>query len=140
MAKPETPDIYVMRSGDVLIGEYAQDREWIAALPRNERIRVTLRTGRSPRKLRWYWSYLGKVVSATGCTPTTEALHSLVKMETGHTTPIIYRGLHVNVPASIAFDRMTEQEFNVFLESAIEYISRTFGITPEMAFGEEEIA
>ncbi|TAA49608.1 hypothetical protein [Shinella sp. JR1-6] len=137
MPKTELPPIYVMRSGDSLVGEMEADREWIRQQPHDQRIKVALSTGRSLSKLRFYWSFLGKVVKATQCAPSTETLHDVVKLHTGFVTPVMVKGFTVAVPKSISFSSMTEREFNTFLESAIEWIAATYGITPETAFGEE---
>lgn len=137
MAKNELAPVYCVRRGDSLIGEMEADRDWIRQQPNGERIKVSLHSGRSPSKLRFYWAFLGKVVKATDCAPSAETLHELVKLETGHTQPVKVKGYTVLVPASIAFDRMSEDQFSVFLESAIQFIAATFGITPEQAFSQE---
>ncbi len=134
--KSENPPIYCLRRGDTLIGEMEADREWIRQQPHDMRIKVELRTGRSPQRLRFYWAFLGKVVKATECAPTTTALHSLIKLETGYSTPVRMKNFTVLVPASISFSQMTEAEFNGFLENAIRFIAETFGVTPEQAFSE----
>jgi hypothetical protein len=136
MAKNEHPPIYVLRRGDSLIGEMEADREWIRQQPHNQRIKVLMHGGRSPSKLRFYWSFLGKVVKATGCAPSTETLHDIVKLHTGFVVPIMVKGFPVAVPKSISFTSMSEDEFNAFLEKAIEWIAATYDVTPEMAFGE----
>jgi len=132
----ENPPIYVIRRGDVLHPEMLADAEMIRKMKPGERIRVDLRTGRSPAKLRLYWSFLAKVIDATGAAPSAEALHELVKLETGFTTPIKVKGYTVLVPRSISFGSMTEQEFDLFLMNSFAFIAETFGITPEQAFGE----
>ncbi|MGJ7039188.1 hypothetical protein J2Y63_002443 [Shinella sp. BE166] len=137
MAKSEFAPVYCLRRGDTLIGEMEADREWIRQQPHDQRIKVALSTGRSPSKLRFYWSFLGKVVKATHCAPSTETLHDVVKLHTGFVTPVMVKGFTVAVPKSISFASMTESEFNTFLETAIEWIAQTYGITPEMAFAEE---
>lgn len=137
MAKNEQPPVYVLRRGDSLIGEMEADREWIRQQPNGERIKVTLHTGRSPSKLRFYWSFLGKVVKATACAPSAETLHDVVKLHTGFVTPVMVKGFTVAVPKSISFASMAETEFNIFLENAIEWIAQTYGITPEQAFSQE---
>ena len=137
MAKSEQPPVYVMRRGDSLIGEMEADRDWIRQQPYGERIKATLHTGRSPAKLRWYWSFLHKVIAATECAPTAESLHSLIKLETGFTTPVRVRGFTILVPASVAFGSMSETEFDTFCENAVRFIAETYGVTPEMAFAEE---
>lgn len=137
MAKNEHPPIYVMRRGDSLIGEMEADREWIRQQPHDQRIKVMLHGGRSPQKLRFYWSFLGKVVKATQCAPSSETLHDVVKLHTGFVVPVMVKGFTVAVPKSISFASMSEGEFDAFLESAIEFIASSYGITPEMAFAEE---
>lgn len=134
MAKTETPPVWVIRQGNALVGEFMADREWIARQPAGERIKVSLHTGRSPVKLRWYWAFLGRVVKATDCAPSPETLHDVVKLHTGFVTPVMVKGFAVAVPKSIAFSKMTEAEFSEFLEKAIEWIAQAYGITPEMAF------
>ncbi|MEI3803121.1 hypothetical protein V6R85_01245 [Agrobacterium sp. CCNWLW32] len=134
--KTENPPVYCLRRGDTLIGEMEADREWIRQQPHDMRIKVELRTGRSPQRLRFYWAFLGKVVKATECAPTAESLHALVKMETGFTTPIKVKGYTVLVPASVSFGSMSEPQFEQFLENAIRFIAETFGVTPEQAFSE----
>lgn len=136
MAKTEHPPIYVIRRGDTLQPEMQADAEMIRKMKSGERIRVDLRTGRSPAKLRLYWSFLAKVIEATGAAPSAEALHELVKLETGFTTPIKVKGYTVLVPRSIAFGAMSEQEFDLFLTNSFAFIAETFGVTPEQAFGE----
>jgi len=132
----ESPPIYVMRRGDALYPEMQADAEMIRKMRPGERIRVDLRTGRSPAKLRLYWSFLAKVIDATGAAPSAEALHELVKLETGFTTPIKVKGYTVLVPRSIAFGSMSEQEFDLFLTNSFAFIAEAFGVTPEQAFGE----
>jgi hypothetical protein len=132
----ENAPVYVVRSGDRLVGEMEMDRELIRTFPEGQRIQVDLRTGRSPAKLRLYWSFLNKVIDATGAAPSSEALHELVKLETGFTTPIKVKGYTVLVPRSIAFNSMSEQEFDLFLKNSFAFIAETFGVTPEQAFGE----
>lgn len=133
MAKsPETAPIYVQRFGDKLVGEMQMDREAIAKFNAGDRIKVTLHTGRSPSRLRFYWQMLGKLVSATDCAPNAEALHSVIKLDLGYATPVRLRnGMTVLVPGSIAFDRMTEQEFSNFLERAIAWVAQNYGVTPD---------
>lgn len=133
MAKkaPENPPVYVIREGDRLIGEMEMDREMIREFPAGQRIRVDLRTGRVPDRLRFYFAFLREVVNATGCTPTEKALHQVVKMRTGFTERVKLGDLIVEVPASVAFENMDEPTFGKFLQEALAFIASEFGITPE---------
>lgn len=133
MAKStEAPPIYVQRQGDKLAGEMQMDRDAIARFNAGDRIKVTLHTGRSPSRLRFYWQMLGKLVAATDCAPNAEALHSVIKLDLGYAMPVrLKNGMTVLVPGSIAFDRMTEEEFGNFLERAIAWIAQNYGVTSE---------
>jgi hypothetical protein len=127
----ETPDIYVIRDGDRLIGEMEMDRETIRQFPAGQRIRVELRTGRVPDRLRFYWAFLREVVKSTGCCPNEKTLHQLVKLRTGYTDDVLMGGYIIKVPASISFENMDEPTFVRFLDAAIEFIALEFGVTPE---------
>ncbi|MBX5206733.1 hypothetical protein [Rhizobium sp. NZLR11] len=136
MAKTEAPPIYLLRSGDKLIGEMQLDRDRIAEFPAGERIKVTLSTGRSPKRLRFWWSFLHEVVKATEAAPTAEALHETVKLCTGYTSPVSIKGMTVMVPRSISFASMTEEEFSTFLDHGLRFIATNYGIAPEQVFGD----
>lgn len=129
----ESPPIYCVRYGSNLVGEMAADRERIAELKEGERIRVDVRTGRVPAKLRFYWAFLRNVVEATHCCPNEKILHQLVKLRTGHTDDVIMGGYVIKVPASISFENMDEPTFQKYLLSALEFIALEFGVTPEQA-------
>lgn len=130
MAKSDQPPIYAVRHGAALYGEFEMDRKAIEDLP-NERIKITVSTGRSPSRLRWYWSFLRDVVEATECCGDTEALHSLIKLELGYTTTVKLKGYTVLVPRSVAFSSMDEATFSAFCEKAVKFIAETYGVTPQ---------
>lgn len=127
----ENPPIYVIRDGDRLIGEMEMDREMIREFPAGQRIRVDLRTGRVPERLRFYFAFLREVMKATGCAPTEKALHNTVKLRTGFTDKVKLGDIEVEVPASVAFENMDEPTFGKFLQEALAFIASEFGITPE---------
>lgn len=132
----EYPEFYVMRVGNRLVGELEYDRDRIDEFPEGERIRVDLRTGRMPSRLRFYFAFIRSVRKATHCAPTDKAFHSLIKLETGFTEEVIFRGFKIKIPASVAFEAMDETEFGAFLQEALAFIAREYGITPEQVFGE----
>lgn len=133
MAKTEQPPIYVHRRGAVLCPEMELDAELIQRFNPGDRIKVTLHTGRSPSKLRFWWAFLHQVVAATECAPSAEALHETVKLMCGYTTPVTVKGLTVMIPRSIAFSSMTEEEFTKFLNDGLRFVAETYGVTPEQA-------
>lgn len=134
MTKNEQPPIYVVRRGHQLVPEMQADRELIERFPAGERIKVSLHTGRSPAKLRWYWTYLARIVKATSCAPSPETLHDVIKLHTGFVVPVMVKGFAVAVPKSISFASMSEVEFDDFLKNAIEWVAKTYGVTPEQLF------
>ena len=137
MAKSEKPQIYVQRRGNHLVPEMQTDADLIQRLPLGQRIKVTVSEGRSPAKLRLYWSYLGRVVKACECAPSPEALHDVVKLHTGFVTPVLVKGFTVAVPKSISFASMSEAEFDDFLATAEKWILATYGISIKDAFSEQ---
>ena len=140
MSKTESPPIYVIRKGDVLHPEMQADAEMIRKMQSGERIRVDLRTGRSPSRLRFYWQLLNRLVESTDCAPNSEALHSVIKLDLGHATPVRLRnGMTVLVPSSIAFDKMTEEDFSAYLERAIEWIASNYGVTPDQLMNRDTV-
>lgn len=128
----ETPSIYCIRRGQALVGELNADRERIAEIKEGERVRIDVRTGRVPSRLRFYWAFLREVVKATGAAPHEKALHQIIKLRTGYTDDVIMSGYVIKVPSSIAFEAMDEQTFSNFLNDALAFIASEFGVTPEM--------
>jgi hypothetical protein len=127
----EAPPCYVIRDGDRLIGEMEMDREMIRQFPAGQRIAVELSTGRYPPRLRFYRAFLNEVVKATGAAPNADILHEAVKLGSGFTHDVKFRGHVIKVPASIAFKNMDEPTFTVFLNAALAFIASEYGITPE---------
>jgi hypothetical protein len=127
----EKPAIYVMRQGDTLRPEFEADAEWIRRQPTGTRIKISLHSGRSPARLGLYWSLLGRLVRATDCAPTAEALHEAIKLDLGFVQRVRLKGMTVLVPGSVAFDKMTEAEFGEYLERAIEWMATNYGVTPD---------
>lgn len=134
MAKTEAAPIYMLKRHGHLVPEMGVDAELLNRLSDTDRIKVMLHTGRSPSRLRWYWAFLGRVVKATECAPTPEALHDVVKLHTGLVTPVMVKGFTVAVPKSVSFSTMSEEEFSSFLDTAVKWIAETYGITPDEAF------
>lgn len=134
----ENPPIYVIRKGNALYGEMEMDRDTICRIPEGTRVRVDVRTGRVPSRLRFWWAFLNDVVSATEAAPTAEALHETVKLMCGYTTPVMVGNITVMVPRSISFGSMTEENFSFFLRDGLRFIAEKYGITPEDVSDAEE--
>lgn len=138
MAKSERSQIYCIRRGNVLAPEMEYDSDLIQRLSPNTRIKVTVSEGRSPAKLRLYWSYLQRIIAATGCAPSAETLHDVVKLHTGFVTPVMVKGFTVAVPKSISFASMSEAEFDAYLATAEAWLIETYGVSISDAFADQQ--
>lgn len=130
----ETRPIYLVRKGLSLVPELDMDADAISAIPHGRSVRVEIRQQRSHERLRAYWKMLSEVVAATGCAPSPEKLHEVVKLETGHVDLVrLGNGMTVAIPGSIAFDKMTETEMVGFFQAAQEWLGRQYGYVREAA-------
>lgn len=132
--KEEIPPFYAIRVGSVLKPEFQADLTALERFPQGQRIKVTLSTGRYPPRLRFWWSFLQKVVDATECCISAEALNNVVKLHTGLVTPVMVKNMTVMVPKSISYASMSEPEFNRFVDAGVKFIIETYGIAPEDVF------
>lgn len=137
MAKSEKPQIYVQRRGNHLVADMQVDSDLIQRLPLGQRVKITVTEGRSPAKLRLYWSYLGRVVASCHCAPSPEALHDVVKLHTGFVVTVMVKGFTVAVPKSISFSSMGESEFDDFIRTAEKWLIETYGVSISDAFAED---
>lgn len=131
MAKNEQPPIFLLRVNEHLVGELEYDRNMVKAIPAGVRVKVVFHTGRSPKKLRFWWAFLNEVVKATDCAPTAEALNDVVKLNTGFVTPVRIKGYTVMIPRSISYGSMSEADFDAYVNNGLRFIAENYGITPE---------
>ena len=136
-AKDKAP-VYFRRVGWALVPELQIDVEALAKIPVNARVRVEISEPRSVNRLRLYWRMLAYVRDATDCAPTSEHLHSAIKLELGYGIPVrLSSGVKVLVPGSIAFDKMSEDEFRGFFDRAVAFLTETFGFNALQFYDEE---
>lgn len=128
--KSEKAPIFMVRRGNTLHPEMRLDVDAIHAISEGQRVKVEITEPRNLDRLRLYWRMLSYVRDATECAPTSEHLHSAIKLELGYGTPVRLRGLTVLVPASIAFDKMDETEFRGFFDRAVKFLADTYGFDP----------
>ena len=79
-----------------------------------------------------YWSTLRNVARDTGKWPTEHHLHDELKIACGYVR-IKLSGLNgelVNIPDSIRFDKMTQQEFTKYFELAMQKLAEGIGYDP----------
>lgn len=89
-------------------------------------------TKRSLPQLRTYWKALGIVVRATDMWPTAEKLHRDIKLTLGYVEQSVNidTGEVSITPDSIALDKMEPDEFRVFMDRAMELLTRKVGFDP----------
>lgn len=141
MAKhPEKPIYAFQRVNNSLVPEMSFDLAALDGIAQGERVRVEIRQFRNNGRLRLYWRMLSYVREATECAPTSEYLHSAIKLELGFGTPVRLRnGMTVLVPSSVAFESMDEPEFLKFFDRAVEFLTATYGFDA-LGFYKEQTA
>lgn len=135
MAKgKEHRPVFMVRKGLALVPETDMDAEAIINIPHGHSVEITLKRERSNPRLRAYWQMLYEVVKATDCAPSEERLHEAVKLQTGYIDRIrLGNGMTVAIPGSVAFDKMTEDEFVRFFKGAERWLAQTYGWVSERA-------
>jgi hypothetical protein len=120
----ERPPILVQRRGEFLVPCGPTDGERIRDLPAGKALRIEVRQPRrSNPQLRLYWAMLSLVCDNLAEPLPVEALHAWIKMRLGYVNEIKLRtGEIVQVPGSIAFDKMDHATFTGFMTAAKELI------------------
>lgn len=134
MAKrPEKPVYGFRRKGNSLVPDMDHDMRALESIAQGELVRVDIRQWRNVGRHRAYWMMLSEVVDATEAALTPERLHEVLKLETGVIELIrLPTGISVAIPGSIAFEKMDEDEFVKFFESAKRWLAETYGyVAPE---------
>lgn len=130
--KPEKPTYAFVRRGDALVPELDMDCRALDGIAQGQRVKVEIKEFRNIGRHRAYWKMLHEMVAATECALSPERLHEVIKLETGVVDLIrLPNGMTVAIPGSIAFDKMSEEEFIAFFQRAEEWLARTYGWVPE---------
>jgi len=79
-----------------------------------------------------YWAVLRRVAKATGKWPTEHHLHDELKIACGYVRIKLsaLNGELVNIPDSISFEKMTQQEFQQYFDMAMEKLADGIGYDP----------
>lgn len=84
-----------------------------------KQVRAQLAQVRSLPQLRLYWPWIRKVVENSPHFASERALHNLLLLGTGVTENMIDLNANLlTIPSSIAFDAMSQEEFEAYFESA----------------------
>lgn len=108
------------------------DAELLDGVPNGTEFNLVRRSRRSVPHHRTYWKALGEAVKATRVSASAKHLHRELKLATGYTDKILNRrtGDVVEVPDSIAFDEMTQEEFGAYFDAAIAELAEWVGYDP----------
>jgi hypothetical protein len=130
--KPEKPVYSFTRKGNTLVPDMAYDIRALDGVANGQRVRIEVKEWRNLDRLKAYWSMLHDAIEATGNSVSAERLHEVIKLETGLVDLVrLPNGMTVAIPASVAFDKMTEPEFIAFFQSAEEFLARVYGFVSE---------
>jgi hypothetical protein len=118
----EAPPLMLFRRGSQLMPIGALDSETLMRLPAGKPLKVKVTQPRSVPQHRLYFAMLNLVCDNLDQDVTPEALHSWVKVRLGYTTTIRAKSGEVQVPVSIAFDKMDQATFRAFFDAAKELL------------------
>jgi hypothetical protein len=120
--KPAT--LLCRRIGGALWPVDEESKKLARRLPAKKPVAIRLVAERSREQLALYWQVLGRVVDATGRWHTPEELHLALKIATGRVGTVhLLDGRAVLVPASTAFDQMTQDEFQSYFDAAMRIVT-----------------
>jgi len=113
--KPEKPIYAFRKRKGCLVPDMDFDRRALDGIAEDELVRVEIREFRNVPRHRAYWAMLHEMVADTECALSPERLHEVIKVETGVVDLIrVPNGMTVAIPGSIAFDKMSDEEFDAF--------------------------
>ena len=115
----EVIKIQVEKRDGFLVPITADDAMLLEDFPRNSLFSLKPTKKRSHPMINMYWATLRKVCRATDRWPSVKHLHREIKIINGYYTKAIINGDVYTIPDSVAFDAMTQDEFNLFFERAM---------------------
>lgn len=117
----DEPPLMMVRRGSFLAPYTPFDSELLEGFPGAAQLRVRITRPRSVQHNRLYWAMLNKVCqNLDNVAPKT--LHKVVKVRCGYSTVVPTKSGPIVVDDSIAFDAMTQTEFNEFFERAARFV------------------
>ena len=128
----EKPVYGFRRRGDALVPDMALDCRALDGIAQNELVRIEVREFRNAKRHRLYWAMLHDVLEATDSALSVQRLHDVVKLKTGLVEVVsLPDGTPIALPGSIAFDKISEDEFVAFFEKAQQFLAEQFGYVME---------
>ena len=135
--RDKQPPAIVVKSARGISPVTAFDAEQVMSDPVGTEYDLVKRTRRSFPQLRLYWVTLRNIVNATGKWPSASHLHDDLKMICGYSRNVVNweTGEVSKIPDSIAFDAMTQDEFQAYFNLAMSKLAEHLGFDP-LAFVE----
>lgn len=122
----DAPPILMRRVLDKMVPASQLDADHLRKFPANKALRVRVTMPRNVGRLRLYWALLKVVHENMDHPPPIETLHEAIKVRLGYTETIRFKGAQsVELPSSIAFDKMAEPEFIVFMDRFKAFLTET---------------
>lgn len=111
---------------------HAFDAEALSADPFGTEYELSKVSKRRPKQHRTYWRALSLVVKATNRWSTAEHLHDELKLACGfyRKAANLATGEIMLIPDSTAFDKMTQDEWQAYMDKAMELLSAECGYDP----------
>lgn len=131
-AKDKAPPPMAVRTEKGLRPLRSWDAEALSADPLGTEYDLVKISRRRPKQHRTYWRALGLVVKATDRWPTSEHLHDELKLACGfyRKAANLSTGEIMLIPESTAFDKMDQDQWQVFMDKAMEIIANECGFDP----------
>jgi hypothetical protein len=130
--KDKAPPPIVTRTEKGLRPSRAWDAEDLANDPIGTEYELHKITRRKPKQHRTYWRALNLVVKATDRWPDAEHLHDELKLALGfyRKAANLATGEIMLIPDSTAFDKMDQEQWQAFMNAAMELIAKECGFDP----------
>ena len=115
-----------------LIPNCKDAEDWLKSTKLDQGVLIDPRRPRNIQHHRKLFALLNLAVDNWPVETTTDALLGLIKIKTGHTTPIQSAdGTIHHIPKSINFESMNQDEFSPFYDKSINLISLALGVSVE---------
>lgn len=122
----ERAPILMARRGAFLVPLAPLDSEQLERYPAGAALKVKITQPRNIGRHRLYWAALQLVRDNMADAPPLDHLHEAVKVRLGYVKTIRFRnGEVVQIPDSIAFDKMTEAEHREFFDRFADFVRTT---------------
>ncbi len=125
VAVAEKPPIKMMKRGRFLAPFSPFDEKLIEEQAGGKPVFVRISQPRNNQRLRLYFAMLRIVCDNLDQNISHDSLHQWVKLKCGIIQPMKMRnGEVVELPGSVAFDKMSEDEFRAFLDKAMTLFAK----------------